>query len=53
MKETPMLFAAAPPGGGFLVLNAAQLSNLDFLCLLKRTYPHTKIIVQQRIPRVR
>lgn len=43
-------FPSPPPGGGFLVLNKAQLSNLDLLCAIRSTYPQTKIVVQQMIP---
>lgn len=39
-----------PPGGGFLILNKAQIGNLDLLCLIKRTYPQTKIFAQQTMP---
>jgi hypothetical protein len=42
--------ASPPPGGGFLILNKAQIGNLDLLCLIKRTYPQTKILAQQNVP---
>ncbi len=46
-----MFFPSPPPGGGFLVLNNAQLSSLDLLCAIKTIYPQTKIIAQQPIPK--
>lgn len=41
---------APPAGGGYLVLNRAQISDWDFVCLLRLAYPHTKLIAQQDIP---
>jgi len=46
----PMFLPAPPPGGGFLILNKHQIGNLDLLCLIKRTYPQTKILAQQSVP---
>lgn len=48
--KSAMFYPAAPPDGGYLVLNSAQISNLDLLCLIKRNYPRTAIIPQKRIP---
>lgn len=39
-----------PKDGTFLVLSPAQISNLDLLCLIKRSHLHTEIIAQQPIP---
>jgi len=50
LKGVPVFLPAAPPGGGYLVLNAAQISSLDLLCLIRTVYPHTRIIAQQMIP---
>lgn len=50
MREPPMFLPAPPPGGGYLVLNKAQIGCLDLICLIKTHYPNTKIIVQQLIP---
>jgi len=35
-----------PAGGGYLVLNKAQISNWDLVCLIKSAYPETKITAQ-------
>lgn len=40
---------APPPDGGFLVLNDAQLSNLDLLCAILTHYPRTKIYAQRTL----
>jgi hypothetical protein len=50
MRTPPMMFPAPPPDGGFLVLNDAQLSNLDLLCAIKTVYPSTKIYAQRALP---
>ena len=50
-NEASLFWPATPKGGGFLVLNKAQISNLDLLCAIKTIYPQTKIIPQQPIPR--
>lgn len=50
MTSPPLLLPAAPPGGGYLVLSAAHLSSLDFLCAVRTHYPNTRIVVQQPIP---
>jgi hypothetical protein len=41
---------APPPDGGFIVLNSAQISDWDLVCLFRLAYPRTKIIAQQPIP---
>jgi hypothetical protein len=47
----PLLFFPAPPeGGGFLVLNRAQMSDPDLLSAIRSIYPHTRIIAQAPIP---
>lgn len=43
-------FASPPPDGGFLVLNDAQIGNLDLLCAIKHHYPRTKIYAQRTLP---
>lgn len=40
-----------PPDGGFLVLNAAEIGNLDLLCAIKRAFPKTRIFAQRAISR--
>lgn len=42
---------APPPDGGFLVLNEAQISDWDLVCLIKLAYPRTKIVAQKPLPR--
>jgi hypothetical protein len=37
---------APPPDGGFLVLNAVEIGNLDLLCAIKRAFPKTRIFAQ-------
>lgn len=44
---------APPPDGGFLVLNDAQISNLDLVCAIKSAYPGTQIYAQQKNPDAR
>jgi hypothetical protein len=44
------LLPVPPNGGGYLILNSAQLSNLDLLCKIKTHYPRTTIIAQKPIP---
>jgi hypothetical protein len=39
-----------PPGGGYLILNPAQIGNWDLVCLIKRAYPRTRIEAQQMLP---
>ena len=39
-----------PPDGGFLVLNKAQISDWDLVCLIRYVYPNTKIIAMQDLP---
>jgi hypothetical protein len=46
-----MMLPAPPPDGGFLVLNDAQISNLDLLCSIRRNYPRTKIYAQRALSR--
>ncbi len=46
-----MMLPAPPPGGGFLVLNDAQIGNLDLVCAIRRNYPRTKIYAQRTLPR--
>jgi len=46
-----MMLPAPPPDGGFLVLNDAQISNLDLVCAIKREYPRTKIYAQSALSR--
>lgn len=46
-----MLLPAPPPDGGFLVLNDAQINNLDLVCLIKSAYPRTKLYAQRALPR--
>lgn len=49
--EDYLLPDCSPPAdGGFLVLSVDQIRNWDLVCLIKSTYPRTKIIVQQKIP---
>jgi len=48
--QHPLFLPAAPPGGGYLVLNEAQISCLDLLCLIRTIYPHTRIIAQHMMP---
>jgi hypothetical protein len=43
-------YCGPPEGGGFLVLNQAQLGDLDLVCLIRRTFPQTKIFAQQPMP---
>ena len=50
MPLPPMFFPAPPADGGFLVLNDAQLGNLDLLCAIKAVYPRTKIYPQRTLP---
>ena len=45
------MLPAPPPDGGFLVLNDAQIGNLDLVCAIKSTYPQTKIYAQSALPR--
>ena len=42
---------APPPDGGFIVLNQAQISDWDLVCLFRLAYPNTKLIAQQPLPR--
>lgn len=42
---------APPPDGGFLVLNDAQIGNLDLVCAIKSAYPRTKIYAQKSLSR--
>jgi hypothetical protein len=44
-----MMLPAPPPDGGFLVLNDAQISNLDIVCAIKTRYPRTKIYAQRTL----
>ena len=41
---------APPEGGGFIVLNRAQISDWDLVCAFRLVYPETKLIAQQPIP---
>lgn len=41
--------SAPPPDGGFLVLNDAQLGNLDLLCAIRTNYPRTKIYAERTL----
>ena len=41
---------APPPDGGFIVLNQAQISDWDLVCLFRLAYPNTKLIAQQPLP---
>jgi hypothetical protein len=49
-REPPLFFPAPPAGGGFLVLNRAQMSDPDLLSAIRLIYPNTKIIAQTPIP---
>lgn len=40
-----------PPDGGFIVLNKAQISDWDLVCMFRLVYPNTKIIAQKPLPR--
>ena len=44
------MLPAPPPGGGFLVLNDAQIGNFDLVCAIKSAYPQTKIYAQRELP---
>lgn len=46
----PIAFPAAPPGGGYLVLNKTQMANPDLLAAIAYIYPNTRIVAQQQIP---
>jgi hypothetical protein len=39
-----------PPGGGFLILNAAQINCWELICAIKSTYPCTKLIAAKKLP---
>lgn len=43
---------APPPDGGYIVLNAAQISDWDLVCMFRLMYPRTKLIAQQPLPRM-
>lgn len=40
----------AQAGGGFLILDNGQISNLDLLCLIKRTFPGMRLITLRGLP---
>lgn len=46
----PMFLPAPPPDGGFLVLNDAQIGNLDLVCMIKKFYPRTKLYAGNAAP---
>jgi hypothetical protein len=48
--EPALFFPAPPDGGGFLVLNRAQMSDPDLLSAIRSIYPQTRIIAQAPIP---
>jgi len=39
-----------PKDGTYVVLHPAQISNFDLVCAFKANYPHTEIIVSQKLP---
>ena len=41
---------APPDGGGLIVLNAAQISDWDLVCMFRLAYPNTKLIAQKPLP---
>ena len=40
-----------PPDGGYIVLNQAQISDWDLVCMFRLVYPNTKLVAQQRVKR--
>ena len=46
----PGALPVPPDGGGLIVLNQAQISDWDLVCMFRLAYPNTKLIAQKPLP---